>query len=201
MRELPPDAQNFCFCELAPLYVLDLLNETERTWVADQAANNPELADELLEYQSAVTTLPYHEPLMPMRQNLKNDLFQRLNLPAPDLGARRTPSYSAIRSGDLNWQEHDVPGVRIAIVYSDETTRELVGFLKADPNVQYPYHRHAAVEELYMLEGDLIIGDEVFGAGDYIRSQPGSGHAPLTRGGCHFFFRTSMDDEYLLGLF
>jgi ChrR Cupin-like domain len=46
------------------------------------------------------------------------------------------------------------------------------------------------------LEGDLVIGNEVYGAGDYIRSSPGSSHAPYTNGGCRFFFHASMDDEY-----
>ena len=47
-----------------------------------------------------------------------------------------------------------------------------------------------------LLEGDLVIGEEVFGAGDYIRSLSDSGHAPYTEGGCRFFFHTSLDDEY-----
>ena len=56
--------------------------------------------------------------------------------------------------------------------------------------------QNAATEEIFMIEGDLAIGNEVYGAGDYIRSQPVSSHAPYTNGGCQFFFHTSMDDEY-----
>jgi anti-sigma factor ChrR (cupin superfamily) len=84
----------------------------------------------------------------------------------------------------------------IAIVHRDEIKRELVGFLQAEAGVRYPCHRHAAMEEIFMLEGDLVIGDEVYGAGDYILSHPGSSHTPYTQGGCRFFFHTSMDDEY-----
>ncbi|MGI0484227.1 cupin domain-containing protein [Pantanalinema rosaneae CENA516] len=84
----------------------------------------------------------------------------------------------------------------MAIVHRDEVKRELAGFLRAEPGVRYPFHRHAAIEEIFMLEGDLVVGDEVYGAGDYIRSHPGSSHAPYTNGGCRFFFHTSIDDEY-----
>jgi hypothetical protein len=190
--------RNFCFCELAPLYYLDLLSEEEKIWVEQQASNDPDLAEELAIYQSAVTTIPYSAPNLPMAENLKERLFERLELDAPPIMSPEiTPqSYLSMRSHELNWQPHPTPGVTIAIVYTDEVKREIVGFLKAEPGVDYPFHRHAAREEILMLEGDLIIGDEVYGAGDYIRSNPGSSHAPHTNKGCQFFFRNSMDDEY-----
>ncbi|NER79093.1 MAG: anti-sigma factor, partial [Leptolyngbya sp. SIO1D8] len=105
-----------------------------------------------------------------------------------------------VRSQDLDWQPDTVPGVQIAIVHQDERKREIIGFLRAEPGVHYPMHRHAAVEEIYMQEGELVIGDEVYKAGDYIRARPGSKHAPYTISGCQFFFRTSMDDDYSASL-
>jgi quercetin dioxygenase-like cupin family protein len=193
------DTENYCFCELAPLYVLDLLGEQERAWVEQQIAECPDLAEELLGYESAVTALPYSTPVLPMAGSLKDRLFDRLSLgasPSETLPAPQSVPYLAIRSQELDWQPHPTPGVMIAIVHRDEVSRELVGFLRAEPGVRYPWHRHAATEEIFMMEGDLVIGDEVYGAGDYIRSQPGSSHAPYTNGGCRFFFHTSIDDEY-----
>lgn len=102
---------------------------------------------------------------------------------------------SLVRSQDLDWTPHATPGVTVAIVHRDEVKRELVGFLQAEPGVRYPFHRHAAIEEIFMLEGDLVVGDEVYSAGDYIRSHPGSSHAPYTNGGCRFFFHTSIDQD------
>lgn len=196
------DTENYCFCELAPLYVLDLLGEQERAWVEQQIAECPDLAEELLSYESAATALPYSTPVLPMSDKLKDRLFDRLGLDSPPLETipvpQSTPSapHLAIRAQELDWQPHPTLGVMIAIVHRDEATRELVGFLKAEPGVCYPWHRHAATEEIFMMEGDLVIGNEVYGAGDYIRSQPGSSHAPFTNGGCRFFFHTSIDDEY-----
>ena len=57
-------------------------------------------------------------------------------------------------------------------------------------------HRHRGVEEIYMLEGELIINDRVYLAGDYIRSAPDSLHAPSTNMSCMFLIRSCMDDEY-----
>ncbi|HBB31620.1 MAG TPA: anti-sigma factor [Cyanobacteria bacterium UBA8803] len=191
--------ENYCFCELAPLYALDLLSEVERSWVEQQIAECPDLAEELTAYQSEVTAIPYSVPALPMAADLKDRLFGQLGLDNPS--SERCPdpiveSYRAVRLQDLDWIAHTTTGVAIAIVHRDEIKRELVGFLRAEPGVHYPFHRHAAIEEIFMLEGDLVIGDEVYGTGDYIRSQPGSSHAPYTTGGCCFFFHTSMDDEY-----
>jgi anti-sigma factor ChrR (cupin superfamily) len=193
------NSQNYCFCELAPLYALDLLSEEERVWVEQQVSDCPDLAEELASFQSAVTAIPYSVPTPPISENVKKRLFERLELDTPtNLVKPENNSVSplAIRSQDLNWQPHAVPGVVVAIVHTDEVKREVVGFLKAEPGVHYPFHQHAANEEILMLEGDLVVGDKVYSAGDYIRSHPGSSHAPHTNGGCKFFFHTSMDDEY-----
>ncbi len=105
-----------------------------------------------------------------------------------------------VRFQDLAWQPYRVPGVTVAILHLDLAKREAAALLRAEPGVQYPIHRHAVDEEIYMLEGDLIIDGQVYGAGDYIRSKPTSTHAPSTAGGCMFFVRTSLHDEYFADL-
>lgn len=41
---------------------------------------------------------------------------------------------------------------------------------------EYPPHKHAGVEELYLLEGDLLIDDRKLHPGDYNRAEPGTHH-------------------------
>jgi len=102
-----------------------------------------------------------------------------------------------VRQQDLVWEPHKVPGVTVAPLHVDLVKQEVVALLRAEAGVHYPLHRHAIAEEIYMLEGDLIIDGESYGAGDYIRSKPGSTHHPSTVGGCMFLVRTSLSDEYL----
>jgi hypothetical protein len=194
---------DYCFCDLAPLYALNLLSDSERAWVEQQVADCPDLAEDLAAYEMAVTALPYSAPLEPLNKNLKTQLFDQLGLATPESKSLGEPSqeggaesYWAVRSQELDWQPHSVPGITVAIIHTDLVRREIVGFLRAEPGACYPLHRHAGTEEIFMLEGDLVIGDKVFGPGDYIHSLPGSSHAPYTQGGCQFFFHTSMDDEY-----
>jgi ChrR Cupin-like domain len=200
--------QEYCFCELAPLYALDMLTEAERQWVEQQVAECPELAMELAEYQEAVTAIPYGvEALPPVSIDLKNRLFDQLSLAPVEATPVPTPAakiplasfapFFTVRSKDLEWVPHLVPNVQVAILHSDEERRELVGLLEAKPGMVYPSHRHGGVEEIYMLSGDLELEGTTYYSGDYIRSAAGSSHG-LARSvtGCTFFFRSSMDDEY-----
>jgi ChrR Cupin-like domain len=197
------DSTHYCFCELAPLYALDLLNKAERDWVEAQLLEIPELAEELVQYQVAATALPYGIEPMEVDPGLKGRLFDRLELdPLENCASVTEPAspnddqFSSVRFQDIAWQSHPVPGVEISIFYTDPISRRTSGILKASPGMKYPLHRHGGVEEIYMISGDLIIGNENYGAGDYIRSHPGSAHYPQSRNGCLFFFNTSMDDEY-----
>jgi quercetin dioxygenase-like cupin family protein len=169
------------------------LSDTERQWVVQKLIECPELAEELIQYETAATTIPYAAPSVPMAANLKNKLFERLELAPLD---SQINSFFGFRSNELQWKPHRVPGATVAIFRRDEIKREVVGLLRAEAGVCYPIHRHATGEDIYMLKGDLIVGDETYRAGDYIHSESGSIHAPHTIGGCMFFFRTSIDDEY-----
>ena len=68
--------------------------------------------------------------------------------------------------------------------------------VKVAAGVTYPLHRHEGNEEIYMLEGELVINDRAYFAGDYIRSPPGSLHAPMTTTDWMFLIRACIDDEY-----
>ncbi|NJK62265.1 MAG: cupin domain-containing protein [Synechococcaceae cyanobacterium SM2_3_1] len=123
--------------------------------------------------------------------------------PVPLTQAERTTPISGsqlVRSADLQWYPHLAEGITIALFHQDPVAREVVGLLRAEAGSQYPCHRHAQTEEIYMLSGDLILEDgTVLEAGDYLRSDPGSAHAPITESGCLFFFHASLDDYVVAG--
>jgi|SRR6476469_2117286 len=198
-----------CFCEIAPLYALDILEEEDRRVVEQCMAELPELEIELEEFQVGVAAIPYSLPDVAIAPGVKDRLFQRIAnvetlyatclqpaaIAPPPIGPPIPPF--TVRAGDVRWRNHPVPGVTMARLSVDKAKREIVCLLRAEPGVTYPPHRHAAVEEIFMLEGDLEVDGEVYGRGDYIRSSPGSIHSPYTSTGCMFFIRTSIDDEML----
>ncbi|NER85438.1 MAG: anti-sigma factor, partial [Leptolyngbya sp. SIO1D8] len=84
--------EHYCFCELAPLYALDMLSAPERVWVEQQVAECPELSEELASYESTATAIPYSAPAMPMATDLKHRLFDQLGLETPSVKDVPSPS-------------------------------------------------------------------------------------------------------------
>jgi anti-sigma factor ChrR (cupin superfamily) len=195
-----------CFCELAPLYALDLLDLEERLWVETQVVECPDLAEELASYQTAVDLMPYSAEPMPMAADLKDRLFDRIDaasdsqldvdLVEPIAEAPPQLTMFAIRSADLQWKPHRMQGVTVAVLFVDSVNRMRNLLVKAAAGVVYPFHQHRGIEEIYMLEGELEIDGEVYFAGDYIRSHPNTIHSPSTSTGCMFLIRACMDDKY-----
>ena len=198
-----------CFCELAPLYALDLLDLGERLWVDAQILECPDLAEELANYQAAVAVIPYSAPTMPMSADLKDRLFDRIADPVenqlgvepiataiPAVAKPSPPAIVTFRSSDLKWRPYRAAGVEVALLYLDRANRMSSALLKAAAGVVYPLHQHQGIEEIYMLEGELVIDGQVYRAGDYIRSYPNSIHAPSTSTGCMFLIRGCLDDNY-----
>src|SRR5205807_5439636 len=68
-----------------------------------------------------------------------------------------------------------------------DTEKDRVSMLvRLAPGVAYPPHRHAGVEELYLLHGELMIDDKKLYPGDYNRGSPArpisvSGARPAAR--------------------
>jgi hypothetical protein len=198
-------AEPACFPELAPMYALDCLSPQERAWVEQQMLDCPDLADDMAQQQMAVAALTYGTELPAQIEQripaLKNQLFDRLQLDRPETPIETPMSgfvpFFSVRSNQLNWVKTPIPKVKIALLHSDEATREKVGLLRAEADMIYPRHRHGGTEEIYMLSGDLTLEGITYYSGDYIRSAPGSNHGEAySQGGCMFFFRSSLDDDY-----
>jgi anti-sigma factor ChrR (cupin superfamily) len=210
------DTEHRCFCELAPFYALGVLGMDDRVWIEQQIAADSDLALELAELEAVVAKITYATPPVVPSPQLKNRLFERLGRSLPtspeaeisntafpgviarllERSANTLINSETVRYQDIQWKPHRVPGVMVARLHMDLETREAVGLLKAEPGMIYPLHTHNGVEEIFMLQGDLIIDGRVYGSGDYIRSLPNSAHAPESHTGCMFFFRACIDDEY-----
>jgi quercetin dioxygenase-like cupin family protein len=65
------------------------------------------------------------------------------------------------------WYKLAVPGAAFKLLSLDRERGYAVALGKLDPGAHYPSHHHFGGEDLYMLTGDLKIGDQVLHAGDY----------------------------------
>jgi anti-sigma factor ChrR (cupin superfamily) len=89
-------------------------------------------------------------------------------------------------------------GVFCKLLSVDEETSRVAMLVRLAPAVDYPPHRHADIEELYLLHGELRIDDKKLQAGDFIRAEAGStDHRVWSETGCTCVLLTSTRDAIL----
>ena len=205
--EMTPDEE---FNILAALQALDTIDESESRALEKKLKESPELQSELAAFESAIAAIAYTISPVPVAPDLKNRLFQRIaelsQIPANEVGSEPVSELSPNpklphfirRSHDVKWKPFGVAGISIGRLFIDKTNREITCLLRLEPGIEFPLHRHRGVEEIFMLEGDLVVEGEVCYQGDYIRSLPGSTHSSITQGGCLLLMKSSLDNEILV---
>src|SRR5256885_15759926 len=93
-----------------------------------------------------------------------------------------------VRSNDVAWQplaEPGIVGVWVKVLRFDPAAgRAPTILLKFDPGATYPAHNHPGGEEIFVLEGDITLGKDRLGAGDYLYTAPNNVHADHSKVGC-----------------
>lgn len=90
------------------------------------------------------------------------------------------------RSGELALRAM-APGIAYKPLYEDSARRYNTSVVRMDARAHYPSHRHAAMEELYLLSGDLHVEGQIMRSGDYRRADSGTIHGEtFTDSGCLF---------------
>ena len=95
------------------------------------------------------------------------------------------------------WEE-SAAGISVKILATDEGKKNVTMLVRLAPGTDYPPHRHAGVEELHLLQGELVIDEKKLYPGDYIRAESGSAdHRVWSETGCTCVLITSTRDIIL----
>jgi hypothetical protein len=100
-------------------------------------------------------------------------------------------------SAKTEWKEV-ASGISCKLLATDTERNSVSMLLRLAPGTDYPSHRHAGVEELHLLYGELMIDDKKLYPGDYIRSEAGSVDRRVwSETGCTCVLLTSNNDVLL----
>jgi predicted ChrR family anti-sigma factor len=78
----------------------------------------------------------------------------------------------------IDWRETRHEGVALKVLRRDEATRDTTVLIRIRPGCSYPAHRHAGLEEVFVLQGGYRDGEGEHRAGDYVVNDAGSAHRP-----------------------
>ena len=93
------------------------------------------------------------------------------------------------------WDEVS-PGIFCKLLANDTERKRVSMLVRLLPNVEYPPHTHAGIEELHLLEGELWIDDRKLHPGDYNRAEAPTGDKRVwSETGCMCVLITSTEDR------
>jgi anti-sigma factor ChrR (cupin superfamily) len=102
------------------------------------------------------------------------------------------------RSSDIPWRSTSFAGLSVKPLFVDAERKYSTTLLRMEPGTHYPSHRHKETEELFVLEGDLIVEGKRMVAGDYCRGESSSVHGEVwTEAGGLYLVLSSQENEIL----
>ena len=103
----------------------------------------------------------------------------------------------ALRSDDIGWRVLPMRGASIKVLRHDQETGGSTALVRFEAGTRFPAHNHPAGEEIFVVEGDLLVGGERLKAGDYLYTPPDGKHAASSEGGCVFLVTLPKPVEFL----
>lgn len=171
--------------DLAAEYLLGTLTPSEQHWVEAQMAVDPALRALVYAWQERLAPLCNAIAAVEPPASVLDRLNAQLDQDEKARTAQKT-----IFAAEGTWVAL-AAGVHIKVLASNEAEQGRSFLLRMEPGARLPAHRHPAVEECIMIEGDLTLGGVALSAGDYQRMSPGSRHPTgRTLAGCVAFIRT-----------
>jgi anti-sigma factor ChrR (cupin superfamily) len=107
------------------------------------------------------------------------------------------PVVTRRRWTESDWREA-APGISCKLLATDADRNRVSLLVRLAPGTEYPPHRHAGLEELHLLQGELMIGDRKLYPGDYNRAEAGTVDVRVwSETGCTCVLLTSSNDLLL----
>lgn len=123
------------------------------------------------------------------------NLWARLSRRISDESRERHVLAARRRRPESAW-ENVAPGIFCKLLATDTEKDRVSMLVRLEPGIAYPPHRHAGVEELHLLHGELWIDERKLSAGDFNRAEPGTADARVwSETGCTCVLITSPSDE------
>ena len=164
--------------ERASAYVLGTLDASERDQCRRRIVEDIGFAALVTAWENRLAPLALGaEAVIP--DHLLQSIEARIDQSAVEL-----PGTLTLRAGAGDWIDVS-PGLKIKIMNRVEALNRQTFMAWLQPGAEYSDHDHDQDEEIYMIEGDLIIGDLVLKTGDFHIARAGR-HHPVhrTKTGC-----------------
>lgn len=95
-----------------------------------------------------------------------------------------SPGSHYIDVADVPWQDTRFPGITMKILWQDPHSDAFTALFLMAPGATLPRHRHAGIEQTFVLEGSLADETGTCTAGNFVWRDVGSVHSACALEGC-----------------
>lgn len=178
----------------AALYALGLLADEEaRAVEAQLAAGEPRWVEEVAACRSVTDDLAYAARPQAPPPAARQRVLEAIGEPPPARQERDGVRF--VHPDRLGWRRTPFAGVEVKILHLDRQAGRVTLLTRLAPGTLYPTHRHDGFEEIYVVDGDVLVNGVAMRAGDYCSAAAGSLHEGVrTTGGCTYIVSTSTRD-------
>ncbi len=173
--------------EQACLYAAGALPAAEEQAFEAQLAQNAELREFVSSMRETAATIALAAPQLAPPSGLKRKVLDAAaakggsvvaeRQSTPVTAGRKDPGFSFVEAHESKgWKQLPVPGAWIKFLSIEPAKGYAVLLGKLEAGVRYPAHFHEGAEEIYMITGDLHIGDRKLGPGDFHHADAGTSH-------------------------
>ena len=172
--------------EQASLYVLGALTGAEHDAFGAELRASVELREFVFTLQQTTLLVAMATPFVRPSRELKDKVLRRIEAAGPGSQPAIQPAGLEVASlaglrflcadDTAGWKQLAVPGAWIKLLSIERERGYAVLLGKLEPGVRYPAHTNAGPEDLYVLTGDLHVGDRTMRAGDFHHADAGSLH-------------------------
>jgi anti-sigma factor ChrR (cupin superfamily) len=180
--------------ETASLYVLRALPASEIPAFEAHLLTCPECRQEIETLRPIVRSfVSWPADILRPSESLWNRVSQRIS---NESGTELLPDPGQLPAKP-EWEEV-ANGISCKILAVNAEASRVTMLVRLAPGTDYPPHRHAGLEELHLLQGELMIDEKKLHAGDFIRAEAGSvDHRVWSETGCTCVLITSTKDAIL----
>jgi putative transcriptional regulator len=180
--------------DLVASYALAALERSESELMKAHLPTCPECQQEYQALSSVTDTLSaWRDQTLPPLASSWNRLAERISTQPQK---RVVVSVSPVQGwAEPCWKEV-APGISCKLLSTDTEGDRVSMLVRLAPNTAYPPHRHAGLEELYLLEGELWIENRKLEPGDYNCAEAGTSDQRVwSETGCMCLLITSPSDQ------
>ena len=102
-----------------------------------------------------------------------------------------------VHAEDMAWSCHPKEGVSFKSLRYDQDDKSGAVMIHMCANTSYPEYRSIEGQDIFVVDGELLLGDERILRGAYAFVAPGTRHAPRTEQGCVLFVSFPGEVEHI----